>query len=219
MAEQGSPTGLSRRFNDLWERAAPPAAAAESGRVFGLLSERYLESHRHYHDLTHIAHCLGELDRARALVPQKDAVEMALWFHDVVYEPGSKTNEKDSSDLFLRGPGAFLPPPFAAKVSALVVVTAFGKVPRNEDERYMVDIDLSSFGLPWEEFLRDSLNVRRERGEVADADFYKGHRPFLESLLARPSIFSTAFFQGLYEQAARANIRRFLADLAANGYG
>jgi predicted metal-dependent HD superfamily phosphohydrolase len=25
----------------------------------------------------------------------------SLWFHDVIYEPQSKTNEKDSADLFL----------------------------------------------------------------------------------------------------------------------
>ena len=59
------------------------------------LTRRYTEPHRRYHDLRHIADmlCKGEA------LKLSDEQVMAVWFHDAIYDPTSKTNEADSAVL------------------------------------------------------------------------------------------------------------------------
>ena len=82
---------------------------------------------------------------------------------------------------------------------------------------FIVDIDLSSFGLPWEAFLRDSRAVREEFSRVTDAEFYPRQKKFLESLAARPAFCFTEFFRDLHETRARRNIERLCAKLEVEG--
>jgi predicted metal-dependent HD superfamily phosphohydrolase len=84
--------------------------------------------------------------------------------------------------------------------------------PDKSDESYMVDIDLSSFGQQWSDFIRDTHNVRKEQTDVPDAIYYPAHAKFLRMLLDRPRIFYTDFFFDCYEETARCNIERLLAS-------
>ena len=87
----------------------------------------------------------------------------------------------------------------------------------NQDQGFMVDIDLSSFGLPWELFLRDSVAVREEFSHLSDEEFYPKQKGFLESLLHREHFCYTEFFRRRHEDRARTNIQRYLDELAARG--
>jgi predicted metal-dependent HD superfamily phosphohydrolase len=106
----------------------------------------------------------------------------------------------------------------SAKVYELILVTAHKELAQECNKQFVADIDLSSFGVDWEEFLRDTKAVREEQADNSDAVFYPAHAKFLNSLLGRPRIFGTEFFYGRYEQRAKENITRILADLARNGY-
>ena len=137
------------RFKALWARNLPgESAMAET--IYGRLIEFYGEPHRHYHTLNHIRHCLRELDRAATLITDPDAVEMALWFHDAIYQPGAKDNERRSADLFRQWSGARADPVFQQRVDDLIMATTHQEPPDQGDAKFLVDIDLSSFGLPWE---------------------------------------------------------------------
>ena len=89
--------------------------------------------------------------------------------------------------------------------------------PRTLDESFMVDIDLSSFGRPWEEFLSDSRAVRAELAHLSDAEFHPRQRRFLESLLARSRFCFTEFFRERHEHRARGNIAKLCALLEEGG--
>ena len=82
-----------------------------------------------------------------------------------------------------------------------------------EYEGFIVDIDLSSFGLPWDEFVRDSAAVRAEFGHLSDDTFYPRQRDFMRKLLARPSFCYTDFFRERHEARARENIRRTIENI------
>ena len=73
----------------------------------------------------------------------------------------------------------------------------------------MVDIDLSSFGLPWEDFLRDSQHLREESTQISDADYYRKQGEFRACLLARPRFYQTYFFSQRYEQQAHDNLDKY----------
>jgi hypothetical protein len=61
-----------------------------------------LQGNRHYHNLVHLVCMFDFVKRAsKAGVTLTDpaAVEWAVWFHDIVYQPSSKSNEADSAEL------------------------------------------------------------------------------------------------------------------------
>jgi predicted metal-dependent HD superfamily phosphohydrolase len=202
------------RFQALWNRCEAPV---DPHPVFENLRCRYCEPHRIYHRCTHLVHCFQQLDLAYTLIQDPDAVEMALWFHDAIYIPRSSENEKESAELFVRAAGDHFRPSFIRKVYELILVTAHKELPQECNKQYVADIDLSSFGVDWEE-LRDTKAVGEEQADSSDAVFYPAHAKFLNSLLGRPRIFGTEFFYGRYEQRAKENITRILADLALKGY-
>lgn len=179
--------------------------------VFDDLVQRYAEFGRHYHCWSHLTRCLREFDRVAGRMESPDAVELALWFHDAVYVPGDANNELHSADLFSRWSNSRFPPALVKKICELILITRHRYPPQTGDESYVVDIDLSSFGLDWPDFLQDSMNVRKEQSHVQDAVYHQNHAKFLNMLLSRPRIFHTNFFQERYEEPARRNIERLLA--------
>ena len=202
-----------KRFDRLWGRCIGEGA----GAVFDELDALYREPHRRYHTTAHIVHCLHCFDLAADRMDEPDAVEMALWFHDAIYDVPTEKNESRSAELFAVKAGGRGEERFRSKVHRLIMVTTHDGPPETLDESFMVDIDLSSFGLPWEEFLRDSLAVREEFLHVPNAEFYPRHRKFVESLAARPAFCFTEFFRERHEARARENIERLFARIETQG--
>ncbi|MFB1486629.1 MULTISPECIES: hypothetical protein [unclassified Thiocapsa] len=152
---------------------------------------------------------MSEFDLAVERIVRRDQVEMAIWFHDIINEPGGSDNEALSAELFRSLAGGRIPASFIAEVVDLILVTTHRQEQSDPDHRFLCDIDLASLGCPWECYLRDTGHLRAEfRG--SDQDYCRIKRVFLESMLRRPRIFSTDFFYSRYEQLARENLRRFL---------
>ncbi len=200
----------ARRFYALWRRCRGSTEVPQAADVFAELARRYAEPHRHYHTAAHIKHCLGQLDLVRERLATPDAVEMALWFHDAIYDPHASDNEYQSAELFRRCAQDVLPAAFTDDVYRLIMITRHREMPMREDERHMVDVDLSSFGLEHDAFKRDSNNVRKEFSHLSDTEFVPRQCGFLQSLIDRPAIFATEFFRRRYERRARGNIARQL---------
>ena len=199
-----------QRFEALWSRCI----GAGARDVFDELDTLYGEPHRRYHTGAHIEHCLRQFDLAADRMDEPDAVEMAVWFHDAIYEISAKDNELRSAELFAAMAGRRGPEGYREKVRRLIMATThLDPPPRTLDEEFMVDIDLSSFGRPWEEFLSDSREVRAELAHISDAEFYPRQKKFLESLAARSRICFTEFFRERHERRARENIAKLCAML------
>ena len=201
------------RFERLWSRRAGTGA----GAVFDELDARYGEPHRRYHTAAHIEHCLRCFDLAADRMDEPDAVEMALWFHDAVYDVPTQGNERRSAELFAARADGRGPERFRSKVYRLIMVTEHCDSPETLDESFIVDIDLSGFGLPWDEFIRDSRAVREEFAHVPDAEFYSNQKKFIASLTARPAFCFTEFFRDRHEARARENMERLYAALERDG--
>lgn len=199
-----------RKWNDLCQRLG----VKDDGGLCSDLSSRYAESHRAYHNLQHIMHCLEEFDTARDLARSPDAVELAIWYHDAVYDPRSKENESRSAELAaaaIRGAG--LPGEFGKKVSILILATTKHDSSVDEDAPVMVDVDLSILGQPRQRFDEYERQIRKEYDWVSGEVFAVGHASVLRSLLKRPTIYATEFFQRRYEQQARSNLQNSLCEL------
>src|SRR5678815_1545480 len=89
------------RFTEIWQRRVASPPSPDGPTVYAELRRRYDEPFREYHNLRHILDCLRLCDEIGPLLVDRDAVEIALWFHDAVYDRGSSTNELRSAELFL----------------------------------------------------------------------------------------------------------------------
>lgn len=200
---------LRARFTALWQRNLLRGAVSDTVAVWSKLERRYSEPHRFYHDRQHLAHCLEQLDLANGLIDEPDQVEMAIWFHDIINDPGDAENERRSAEYFHRLAVGVMDQSLIDRVGALILVTTHRQAPSDPDQQFICDIDLASFGCPWECFLRDSSAVKAEFSGTEE-EYYRGKKAFLRAMLARPRIFLTDFFNERYEQQARENIHRLL---------
>ena len=205
---------MARRFVALWRRNLPGGADDRAEAVWRAVEEHYSQRHRHYHHLGHLAHCLRQFDTVADRLAARDQVEMAIWLHDVVLEPGRADNEQRSADYFRELAGAVMPADFVRGVVDLILYTTHRTPPADLDHQFICDIDLSSFGNPWEAFLANSQAIEAEFPGTRD-EYVRRETAFLEAMLRRPRIFMTDFFHDLCEEKARANIQQFLQLLGA----
>jgi predicted metal-dependent HD superfamily phosphohydrolase len=193
------------RFLALWSRFGGSQAAA----VYADLVHHYTEPTRHYHTLHHILRCMRDLDLARAAIPDPDAVELALWCHDVIYIPGAGDNERRSAEWLQRWAGDRIVT--AGHIAAVILATTHTVAPTDLDACFTVDIDLADLGNSAARFRQDEMCLRAERPDLDDVAYDACERAFLSALLTRPRIYHTGFFHARCEARARANLARRLA--------
>ena len=202
-------SGLDR-FQALWRRCLIDSAVDDSAAIHQRLLDGYHESQRHYHTLAHVEQCLGMFEQCKSLASNADALELAVWFHDVIFEPGKPDNEKRSAELYLQLSAGVHSEQTRGLVDRLIMATLHdGSSLQDDDAIYMVDIDLSSFGLSWQAFLQDSQNLRRESADLSDAEYYRKKASFQSCLLERERFYQSDFFAERLETQARSNLARY----------
>jgi predicted metal-dependent HD superfamily phosphohydrolase len=88
-------------------QATLDAISNTSDTWFNKVRSLYHEPHRAYHNWTHVEDVLSSLDFILRHQKQMDVtpgnvaiLTLAAFFHDVIYNPKSSTNEEDSANLF-----------------------------------------------------------------------------------------------------------------------
>ena len=179
------------------------------------LQARYAEPHRKYHTHQHLEACLKHFETVRHTAIHPAEIELALWFHDAVYEIRGVGNEAQSADWardVLQTAGAS--GKVAARVHALVLATCHTAQPQTSDQEILLDVDLAILGAPAPVFDAYEMQVRAEYVLVPDAEFRKGRRNILKGFLARNLIFNTPHFNALCEAQARINLIRSIHRLS-----
>ena len=199
------------RFDSLWLRAGGTSDGAMV--IINILADHYNESHRSYHTAEHIEHCLRTYDQAALELGANDAVEMALWFHDLVHMPGRADNEARSAEQFRSLSNGQLTTHFMESVERLIRSTQHLTLSDNLDEQFVCDVDLSGLAKPWDAFIADTHLVRQEHEAIDNATFQAGQHHFFNRLLDRPHLYGTSWFRARAETTARKNIKRLLTDM------
>lgn len=188
------------------------------------LEARYSESQRAYHTLAHIDEMFGYFEECKSQLKDADAVSLAIFFHDVIYDPrsGSPQNELDSANLFDKFAQEAMPfrtsegrskGEMADKVWKWIVQTAHHRC-SSEDEidcRFFMDFDMAVLGRPWPEYEVYSKQIRKEYCHVSEALFCTARSAFLvttASSSSAGSIYATDAFKDEREAQAHENARR-----------
>ena len=200
-----------RRWVTLWQNVNAPN---DPERAYTDLRVRYAEPHRAYHTFGHIEHCLDELERGGHQADDLCAVELAVWYHDAIYDPRAKNNEEQSAALALTNArNTSLPADFWDHVRCLILATRHDSVPADRDTQLVVDIDLAILGQPDSRFTEYEHGIRSEYEWLPEVDFVRERGAILQSFLDRPAIYATPYFEDRYERQARLNVARSLDGL------
>lgn len=182
--------------------------------LFHDLIGRYSEPRRAYHNTRHLDECLAQLPAVRSEATHPEEIELALWFHDAVYEMEAHDNEARSAGLVRAAClEAGLSPEVADRVHALVLATRHDAAPRDADARIIADIDLSILGAAPNRFDEYEHQIRQEYAWVPAQFFRRERRKILEGILVRPRIYGTEYFLKTSEARARENLWRSIKRL------
>lgn len=181
------------------------------GEVYRDLVEKYSEPHRAYHNLVHIQECLHLLDAARGFLARPEEAELAIWFHDAIYDTRQSGNEARSAEWaekVLRENGA--PVEAANRVGHLIRLTSHQSKQLTGDAAIVSDVDLAILGAEAERFDAYDAAIRQKYIWVPDDVFRRERGRILAGFLTRPRIYHSPFFYEGLEELARANLRRVL---------
>ncbi len=164
------------------------------------------EPHRRYHDLAHLAAVLGLVGRLEGAT-DPDAVRLAAWYHDSIYDPTRQDNEEVSAQRARAGLRGLVPDERIAEVERLVRLTAgHDPEPGDANGAVLCDADLAVLAGPPDSYAAYASAVREEYGHLSDAKFTAGRIAVLESLLALPVLYRTPEAARQWTDTARANL-------------
>jgi predicted metal-dependent HD superfamily phosphohydrolase len=203
------------------------------------LLARYREPQRHYHTVTHLAAVLATAEdlMGEVTVTDREAVRLALFFHDAVYDPRSDTNEADSAALARAVLSELeVPSNCVDAVAGLVMATrhladapaagasdpatpsdaraATATTAHEIDTSVVLDADLAILAAEPSRYEAYATGVRAEYAHVDDATWRTRRATVLRAFLERAAIYRTEPMRR-QEHRARANLAAELSSLAA----
>jgi predicted metal-dependent HD superfamily phosphohydrolase len=198
---------LRRKWHDLlrtWD-----VDAVLTDQVFDEVREHYAEPGRFYHTLDHVQSVLETVESLGVHSRNMNAVKLAAWLHDVVYDSRASDNEERSADYAERLCEK-LSIPEGRLVAHLIVTTKAHDAGGDADAHVLIDADLAILGASGSVYRIYAEQIRQEYAWVPEPEYRMGRRRVLQKFLSRPRIFH---FLSSLEAPARQNIAAEIARL------
>ncbi|HEY8563492.1 MAG TPA: hypothetical protein VIL74_24145 [Pyrinomonadaceae bacterium] len=182
----------------------------------GLLISKYSENHRAYHNLSHVFDLLRNAAASDTAIGDYESVRSAIWFHDVIYEPPSRTNEIESARLAVESLSDLnFPESMIEKVERMILATQrHDAAELDADGKLFLDLDLGILGANPVIYYKYSKAIREEYAFVPEDLYRVKRREVLEAFLERESIYYTEEWRESHEGTARANIANEIKALS-----
>jgi predicted metal-dependent HD superfamily phosphohydrolase len=220
-----------RSFQELIHEINPKCDLLLRAITEDFILRSYNEHFRRYHNYdNHILPGLLILQdkNVSSLCKNSLLVELAWWYHDVVYVPGGKVNERASAERALFDCTTLgLTEPYAQTilgnkeidianyVAFLVYITDHSKIQatNDNDANILLDLDLSILGSQPNDYFSYAAAIRQEYKHIGIKNFLDGRIAFLRDMTNKQEIFKTQYFQDRFEKQARENIKLELESL------
>jgi len=187
----------------------------QKSNAFNLLVEAYSSSDRYYHTLKHIYHVLKIIDNLQAHTTNLATVQLAAWFHDVVYDTKAQNNEERSAAVaceLLSSLG--IPPSNISAVTRLIINTKNHQAAADDfDSQVLLDADLAILAANPVQYREYANSIRQEYAWVSEAEYIVGRAHVLESFLQRQRIYFTTLMFEVAEKPARCNLNAEIQSL------
>lgn len=198
-----------------WAAAVGTSPDAEA--AFDDVVGRHRQAHRRYHTVRHVTWVVRHVQElaVEERVEDLDAIVVAAFFHDAVYDATAADNEAQSAALARR---VLLelgwPAARAEAVAQLVRATADHAPSDDVDVNVLVDADLAVLGSDPTAYQAYVTGVRTEYRHVDDAAWRIGRGAVLRNMLERAPLYATPTGRRRWEARARANVAAELATLS-----
>jgi predicted metal-dependent HD superfamily phosphohydrolase len=187
---------------------------AQPRTTFDEVIAAYSESGRFYHTLNHLEECFSHFDSAKRLARSPAEIEIAIWFHDAIYDTRRNDNEENSAGWAVNViQESGLSSTVAERIAGLILATKHKVKPHDPDASLFVDVDLSILGASTNRFDEYERQIRQEYAWVPENEFRQGRTKLLRNIWAREHIYFTQFFRTRLEATARENLKRSLVEL------
>ncbi len=182
---------------------------SKSRLMFAELRRMYDDETRGHHNLRHVEECVDMIRGSlRTTLVSPSLMEVAYYWHDVVYDATSLTNELESAVVAAsRLTQAHLKRSQIATVVEFILTYQGGVPPRSEDAKYFRDIDYWIIGSPRERYKEYMRGIEKEYRMHFDGESYRaGRMKFLKGMLQLERIFLTDYFEARFREDAISNI-------------
>lgn len=189
-----------------------------SNEVLELLYDEVRELHstpnRFYHNVDHVNEVINEVMNHPDCTPE---LVIAAAYHDAVYDPTAINAENEVASCYLAGKRASEWGYNDNEVRRLILLTIDHKIldPNDTQGKILIDADLARFSAqPYELFVQNNEDIRREYSHVSDADWDSGREGVLLKYLLRNPFYY--IYDESHTNQATLNIVRFLRERVSN---
>ena len=187
---------------------------SEINNLFEKIIKEYQSDDRFYHNSDHIYNFLNYLQQHKENIINWKVLNLAVWFHDVIYDPKEKDNEEKSAQyarIKLKELG--IPEDVIIQVEKFIKATKTHEATDNNDLEFFLDGDLAILGSDEAQYKTYAQKIRREYLWVPDEQYKLGRKKVLEKFLQRKNIFFTQNACDQFEEKARQNLNREIEQL------
>ena len=187
-----------------------------SEKVFLDLVIAYSSASRIYHTLDHIQKVLKTIEQMRSLNLNLPTIQLAAWFHDVIYDSITKDNEENSAEYAEVVLSSLkIPKTTIAQVNNLILYTKNHQAAAADiDSQILLDADLAIFGSTESEYRDYAQAICQEYSWVSDAEYRFRRKEVLQNFLQRKRIYLTQHLFVNLEEKARQNLPAEIADIS-----
>ena len=199
---------FKHQFESYWQQFSNHLmlADAHSKALLRLLLDAYSEPQRHYHTIQHIVECLAFFHQIKNQLNDPIAVELAIWFHDAIYNPQAIDNEEKSAELMEQYCSQLFEKAQLQKVYEWIIATKKHSPATDQDLNYLLDIDLAILGSSKRRFAEYEQQIQQEYSWV-DADLYRVKRAeVLNYFFEMKPLYQTEYFRDLLEAQDKYNL-------------
>lgn len=175
------------------------------------------EPHRRYHNTDHLREVLRHVDGLATHATDPDAVRLAAWYHDVIYngQPDDEHNSARRAETNLTFLG--LPAETVNEVTRLICLTRHHNPTRGDcNGETLCDADLAILAAPPDRYAIYAANIRAEYAHLDGDAFRTGRSQVLRSLLDAPTVYRTPNAALHWTRKARTNLGAELDTLNLN---
>lgn len=184
-------------------------------KTFELLQNLYSEKHRFYHNLGHIKFLLTLFQEFENEIKDKQAIFFSIYFHDAIYEPQEKDNEKQSAKLACEELEKLsLPEEKILKIEKIILATEKHSAENMDaDGQLFLDFDLTILGAEDDIYDEYKNAIRAEYSFVPEIIYRTERKRIMQNFLQREFIYFTKTMRDKFEEKARRNIEREILEL------
>jgi len=172
------------------------------------VTQAYMEPHRYYHTLAHITRMLETIKQHKLNVTDDQLI--AIWYHDVVYDPTRSDNEQRSALMAVMDMTYDNTKPDNSAVVEQIILDTQNHLPTIEQSKLVIDLDLMGLADHVNQYFETGKLIRQEYAHLTEETWQAGRKQFIDKFLSRNRIFQTPWGIEHFERGAFNNLTREL---------